>query len=114
MCLESSGKPDAGKLARPVWGWGRGVTPRPTPRTPVPDQASFRIDFPRWLALHPDRDRRIAEALAVGHGTGEVARKFGVTPGRISSLRQSFSRSWSAFHGEEAPLSPAACATVQR
>ena len=32
MCLESSGKPDAWKLARPVWGWGRGATPRPTPR----------------------------------------------------------------------------------
>jgi len=31
MCLESSGKPDAWKLARPVWGWGRGETPRPTP-----------------------------------------------------------------------------------
>lgn len=24
---ETSGKPDAGKLARPVWGWGRGETP---------------------------------------------------------------------------------------
>jgi len=31
MRIESSGKPDAGKLARPVWGWGRGETPRPTP-----------------------------------------------------------------------------------
>ena len=31
MSVESSGKPDAWKLARPVWGWGRGVTPRPTP-----------------------------------------------------------------------------------
>ena len=31
MCLESSGKPDAWKLARPVWGWGRGEIPRPTP-----------------------------------------------------------------------------------
>jgi len=28
---ETTGKPDAWKLARPVWGWGRGVTPRPTP-----------------------------------------------------------------------------------
>ena len=27
----TSGKPDAWKLARPVWGWGRGETPRPTP-----------------------------------------------------------------------------------
>ena len=32
MRVESSGKPDAWKLARPVWGWGRGATPRPTPR----------------------------------------------------------------------------------
>ena len=31
MRIESSGKPDAWKLACPVWGWGRGVTPRPTP-----------------------------------------------------------------------------------
>jgi hypothetical protein len=26
-CQEMSGKPDAGKLARPVWGWGRGAIP---------------------------------------------------------------------------------------
>ena len=32
MSTESSGKPDAWKLARPVWGWGRGEIPRPTPR----------------------------------------------------------------------------------
>ena len=31
MRVEPSGKPDAWKLARPVWGWGRGATPRPTP-----------------------------------------------------------------------------------
>jgi len=31
MSTESSGKPDAWKLARPVWGWGWGETPRPTP-----------------------------------------------------------------------------------
>ena len=28
---ETTGKPDAWKLACPVWGWGRGATPRPTP-----------------------------------------------------------------------------------
>jgi hypothetical protein len=32
MRVEPSGKPDAWKLARPVWGWGRGEIPRPTPR----------------------------------------------------------------------------------
>ena len=29
--LESIGKPDALKVARPVWGWGQGETPWPTP-----------------------------------------------------------------------------------
>lgn len=28
---EKSGEPDAWKPARPVRGWGRGATPRPTP-----------------------------------------------------------------------------------
>jgi hypothetical protein len=32
MSRESSGKPDAVKAARPVWGWGRGEIPRPTPQ----------------------------------------------------------------------------------
>jgi len=32
MSTEPSGKPDAWKPARPVWGWGRGETPRPTPQ----------------------------------------------------------------------------------
>ena len=41
MCLESSGKPDAWKLARPVWGWGRGETPRPTPRLAPTLPANF-------------------------------------------------------------------------
>jgi hypothetical protein len=31
MSTESSGEPDAGKLASPVRGWGRGATSRPTP-----------------------------------------------------------------------------------
>ena len=32
MSTELSGKPDAMKVARPVWGWGRGAIPRPTPQ----------------------------------------------------------------------------------
>ena len=38
MSGESSGKPDAWKLARPVWGWGRGETPWPTPLKQLPQQ----------------------------------------------------------------------------
>lgn len=35
MRVESSGEPDAWKLACPVRGWGRGETPRPTPRPTI-------------------------------------------------------------------------------
>jgi hypothetical protein len=70
-------------------------------RTPVPDQAAFRIDFPAWLESQPLRKRRIAEALALGHSTGKVAKRFSVSPGRVSQLRRELDRSWHQFHGEE-------------
>ena len=69
-------------------------------RTPVPDQAAFRIDFPAWLDTQPLRKRRIAEALAVGHSAGEVARRLAVSPARVSQLRRELDRSWQRFHGE--------------
>ncbi len=72
------------------------------PQTPVPDQVAFRIDFPRWLDLLTKRNRRIAEALAVGYSTSEVARRFKVSPGRISQLRRELLQSWQMFHGEPA------------
>ena len=40
-CQEKSGKPDAWKLARPVWGWGGGETPPPTP----PGMRALKILF---------------------------------------------------------------------
>jgi DNA-binding NarL/FixJ family response regulator len=72
-------------------------------RTPVPDQVAFRIDFPVWLQSQTKRNRRIAEALALGHTTGEVARQFKVSAGRVSQLRRQFCQSWQGFHGELAP-----------
>ena len=47
-------------------------------RTPVADQACFRLDFPAWLETLPPRDRNIARALAKGGRTTDVARRFGV------------------------------------
>lgn len=70
-------------------------------RTPVADQACFRIDFLKWLESLPSRDRRIAEALADGHRTTDVARRFGFTLGRVSQLRRKFEKSWLEFHGED-------------
>ena len=74
------------------------------PRTPVPDQVAFRIDFPAWLNSQTKRNRRIAEALAVGSTTGEVARRFKLSPGRISQLRQQFHQSWQEFQGDKVTL----------
>jgi hypothetical protein len=61
--------------------------------------AATRIDFRSWLATLSSRDRRLAKLLATGETTGEAARRFGVTPGRISQLREHFRRSWERFHG---------------
>jgi hypothetical protein len=71
-------------------------------RTPPADQACFRIDFSQWLDTLPPRDRRIAEALADGHRTTDIAVRFGLTLGRVSQLRRELEKSWLAFHGEEA------------
>lgn len=68
------------------------------PRTPVPEQVAFRIDFPQWLAGLTRRNRKIAEALSVGNTTSEVAKRFEISPGRVSQLRNEFYRSWREFH----------------
>ena len=57
--------------------------------------------FPVWLDSFSSRDRKIAEALAEGGSTSEVARRFGITLGRVSQLRRKFEKSWLEFHGEE-------------
>ena len=75
-------------------------------RTPVPDQVAFRCDFPAWLDRLPRRNRRIAEALSLGHTTGDVAKRFRVSPGRISQLRREMHKSWYEFHGESVAATP--------
>ena len=69
-------------------------------RTPIPDQAAFRIDFPRWLRTLSKRERRIVQALCTGEKTGHVARMFSVSPARISQIRIELREAWNAFHGE--------------
>lgn len=72
--------------------------------TPVADQAAFRCDFPAWLQRHSRRKRRIAVALSLGNTTADVAKKFGVSPGRVSQIRAELHGSWLRFHGEAAAL----------
>jgi len=71
------------------------------PRTPVFEQVQFRCDFPDWLASLSRRDRRIAEALSVGHSTSQVARRFNVSEGRVSQLRRELATSWREFVGDD-------------
>lgn len=69
-------------------------------KSPVPDQAAFRIDFPRWLQTLPDRDRDIVLRLCQGERPVEVARQYGITRGRVSQLRRELHEGWLRFHGE--------------
>jgi hypothetical protein len=69
-------------------------------RTAVPEAAAFRIDFPTWLATFPERQQKIALALAAGNSTNEVARQFAISPGRVSQMRREFQVSWHRFHTE--------------
>lgn len=73
-------------------------------KSPIPDQASFRCDFPRWLRRLGRRNRRIVEKMLTGERTSVLSKRFGVSEGRISQLRREFETDWRQFHGEEQPL----------
>jgi hypothetical protein len=75
--------------------------------TAPPDQAAFRLDFPAWRATYGVRDRGIINDLMAGERAGAVARKYGVTPGRVSQKRRQFRRDWHDF-GEPAAASASA------
>jgi hypothetical protein len=64
------------------------------------DTAACRIDFASWLRWLPVRRRKVALTLARGESTSEAAKKFKVTPPRISQLRLWLKESWDAFQGE--------------
>jgi hypothetical protein len=64
------------------------------------DVAIVRVDFTAWLSTLSLRLRRIAEVLASGESTNQVAERFQVTAGRVSQLRAQLERSWEMFQGE--------------
>lgn len=69
-------------------------------QTPVPDQVVFRCDFPRWRSTRTRRDRRLMNDLMIGEHTKDVAKKFRISAGRVSQLREDFRRDWRRFVGE--------------
>jgi hypothetical protein len=72
-------------------------------RTPVPEQVCFRLDFPAWRRTHARRTRRLMEDMMLGQRTRELARKYGLSPGRISQLRRQLHNDWRRFCGETMP-----------
>ncbi len=70
---------------------------RDNTRSPVAEQAAFRLDFPAWLRTYAERKRRLIEDLMVGERTKEVAKRHRLSQGRVSQMRGEFERDWRRF-----------------
>ena len=68
------------------------------------DIAAARIDVASWFQKMSETHRRIAQALAMGDTTSDVARQSGLSSARISQIRSLLKASWHALHqrGSEA------------
>ena len=64
------------------------------------DLAASRIDFREWLGRMKSRRREIAESLAAGYRTEEVAVMFRISRGRVSQIRREFEASWEMFQSD--------------
>jgi hypothetical protein len=73
-------------------GW-RDIVVEDRRATPA-DTAAMRIDFAAWLGSLPNKHRQIAELLATGEPTKQVASRFRITAGRVSQIRRLLHRSW--------------------
>jgi len=64
------------------------------------ETAAARIDIADWFASLPRKKRHIAATLASGESTKRAARRFRVSPGRISQLRRELHDDWQQYQGE--------------
>jgi hypothetical protein len=69
--------------------------------------AATRIDFSQWLKTLTAKQRKIANALAVGESTQVVASKYGLSAGRISQIRRQFKDAWDGFTADRVELAAA-------
>jgi hypothetical protein len=81
--------------ADPADGWKQ-IVAEDRRSTPA-DIATARLDIADWLGRMTNRRREIAESLAAGYRTEEVAQMFNLSQGRISQLRREFEESWLEF-----------------
>jgi hypothetical protein len=66
-------------------------------RAAVADQVAAKLDIEAWFTTLTKRTKEIAKDLALGCSTSEVARKHGLTAGRISQLRRLLEESWAKY-----------------
>jgi hypothetical protein len=78
-------------------------------QTAVPEQVSFRCDFPAWRCTRSERDRRLLDDLMLGERTGLVSQKYGLSPSRISQLRRDFHADWERFGTSSAAAGQSPC-----
>ena len=64
------------------------------------DTAAARIDIGEWFNRLPRHKRNIAKTLATGETTKRTAKKFNVSPGRISQTRRELQTAWRDFQGD--------------
>jgi hypothetical protein len=69
-------------------------------RTSPSELAVFKIDFANWLAARSHQDRQMIQELSMGERTGDLARKYGITPGRVSQKRRRFREDWERYCDE--------------
>ena len=74
---------------------------RDNTETPIPDQVSFRLDFPAWLATRSTRDRELIGELISGARSQDAARRFRISPARVAQLRRAYLEDWQLFCGEQ-------------
>ena len=72
-------------------------------RSPA-DQAVMRTDYEAWIERLDDYRRDVAEKLASGLNTADVAKTRGVSRARIAQIRVQLIREWERFNGSEARL----------
>ena len=64
------------------------------------ETAAARVDIAEWFHSLPRKKRRIATMLATGESTKRAARRFRVSPGRISQVRRELEDDWRGFQGD--------------
>ena len=63
----------------------------------VADAVQFKMDYQDWYYRQSPRDQQIITDLSMSETTGDVAKKFGVSPASISIKRKDFANSWKTF-----------------